>query len=94
MGTLKQKKMLGLGYVHLLCIGSKNYLHIIREYMYTIAHARIHGGGERGPDSPMKNHKSIGFLSNPEKSQSYQASIQCWAIIGPPGKRHLNDGPF
>ena len=36
-----------------------------------------------------------------EKSQNYQASIQCWAIIGPPAKRHLNgvrwragDGPL
>ena len=26
----------------------------------------------------------------PEKSQSYQASIPCWAIIGQPAKRHLN----
>ena len=24
------------------------------------------------------------------KSQSYQSSIQCWALIGPPAKRHLN----
>ena len=40
------------------------------------------------PPRPLKNHKNIGFLSilvqSPEKSQSYQASIQsweCWAII-------------
>ena len=33
-------------------------------------------GGTGGPD-PLKNH-------------SYQASIQCWANIGPPAKRHLN----
>ena len=26
---------------------------------------------------------------SPEKSQSYHASIQCWATIGPPSKRHL-----
>ena len=41
-------------------------------------------GGGRGPDPyPLKNHKTIGFLSNtgPEKSQSYKASIQCWAIV-------------
>ena len=25
----------------------------------------------------------------PLKSQSYQSSIQCWATIGPPAKRHL-----
>ena len=41
------------------------------------------------------NHKGIGILSNTgpdplEKSQSYQVSIQCWATIGPPAKRHLN----
>ena len=41
------------------------------------------------------------WSGSPEKSQSYQANIQCWAIIGPPAKRHLNgfllavdDGPF
>ena len=28
----------------------------------------------------------------PGTSQSYQTSIQCcWAIIGPPAKRHLNE---
>ena len=46
---------------------------------------------------PLKNLKHIGFLSNNgpdplrnQKSQSYQASIQCRVIIGPPVKRHLN----
>ena len=39
-------------------------------------------------------HKNIGFLSNilvrtHKKSKSYQASIQCWAIIGTQAKRHL-----
>ena len=43
-------------------------------------------GGTGGPDPPLKNHKNIGFLSNTgpvpqKKSQSYLASIQCWAII-------------
>ena len=52
-------------------------------------------GGDRGPDpSPVKNHKNIvsyQFWSrSPEKSQSYIASIQCWAIISTPAKRHLN----
>ena len=53
-------------------------------------------GGDRGsgPPPPLKNHKNIGFLRNTGpgllKSQGYQASIQCWAIIGPPGKCHLN----
>ena len=30
------------------------------------------------------------WSGSPEKSQSYQASIQCWAIIGTPAKHHLN----
>ena len=48
--------------------------------------------GVRSP-LPLKNHKNIGFLSIicPDllKSQSYQASIQCWGIIGTPAKHHL-----
>ena len=62
------------------------------------------GGGEVSPD-PLENHEAIGFLNNagPEplkKKQSYQASIQCLAIIGPPAKRHValrrraEDGPL
>ena len=54
------------------------------------------GGGDRGVRTLLKNHKKMGFLSNtgpdgsPEKSQlSYQASIQCWAIMGTPVKHHL-----
>ena len=40
-----------------------------------------------GPSPPMKNHKTIGFSSITgmgllKKSQGYQASIKCWAIIG------------
>ena len=49
------------------------------------------GGGQwvrTPPPPPLKNHKnrvSKQYWSRyPEKSQSYQASIQCWAIIGPP----------
>ena len=30
------------------------------------------------------------WYGSPEKSQSYQASIQCWAIICPPAERHFN----
>ena len=50
-----------------------------------------HGRIQRGTDpTPEK----IGFLSIlvrfPLKSQSYQASIRCWAISGTPAKRHLN----
>ena len=51
--------------------------------------------GTGGPDPPpLKNHKNTGFSSNtgpdPLKNRSCQPSIQCWAIIGPPAKRHLN----
>ena len=49
--------------------------------------------GETGGPDPLKNHKNIGFSSStspdPLKNRSSQASIQCWAIIGPPAKRHL-----
>ena len=50
---------------------------------------------------------AVGGSGPPEKSQSYQASIQCWAIVCRPEKRHLgvslakkafrwrvDDGPF
>ena len=48
------------------------------------------GGGVGGPDHPLKNHKNRGFSSNIGlKNGSYQARIQCWAIIDTPAKRHL-----
>ena len=54
--------------------------------------SRVWGGGTGGPDPP-ENHKKIEFSSNtgpdPLKNLSYQASIQCLAIICPPAKRHL-----
>ena len=53
------------------------------------------GGGGGGLDPPGKPQiKAIGFLSNtgpdPLENQSYQASIQCWAIISPLAKPHFN----
>ena len=51
------------------------------------------------PPPPLKNHKNIGFSS--WKSQSFQTSIQYWAIIGTQAKHHLmvfhwlvDDGPL
>ena len=51
----------------------------------------------QGVRTPLKNLKKyIGFHSNtgrsgfPEIAQGYKSSIQCWAIIGTPAKRHLN----
>ena len=62
-------------------------------------------GGTGGPDPTWKITKIKGSLAIlvriPLKSQSYQSSIHCWAIIGPPAKRHLKgvslpavDGPL
>ena len=59
------------------------------------------GGGAGGPEPPpgklqkymvsLKLFLHVAILvRTPLKSQSYQSSIQCWAIIGPPVKRHLN----
>ena len=55
------------------------------------------GGGAKGLDLPPplgKSQKYRVFFSNtgldPLKIVSYQASIQCWATIGMPAKRHLN----
>ena len=45
-------------------------------------HAWIQRGGQGGrTPPPLKNYNNVGFLAtrsgSPEKSQSYQASIQC-----------------
>ena len=49
--------------------------------------------GRDGPDpSLLENNKAILFISNigpDQKSQSYQASIQCRTIIGQPAKSYL-----
>ena len=58
------------------------------------------GGGQGVPTHPVKSQKyrvSQEYWSgSPEKPQSYQASIQFWAIIGTPAKHHLNgvSGPM
>ena len=54
------------------------------------------GVGTGGPNSPpLKNHKKYWvslqcWSGSPEKSQSYQSSIQCWDSICPPAKRNFN----
>ena len=64
-------------------------------HRWKTTHGRIQRGAGRGQGAgPPENHKNIGFVrkTGPDpmkKSQSYQASIQCWAIIGTPAKRHL-----
>ena len=43
-------------------------------------------GGTGGSDTPTEKSQNVGFSSNtgpdPLKNRSYQASIQCWSIIG------------
>ena len=70
---------------HILCL----------RWLRTNVHAKCINGytwadpeGDRGSGPPLKNHKSIGFLSN--MGQSYQTSIQCQVIIGTLANRHLN----
>ena len=54
--------------------------------------------GIEGPDPPTpEKSENIVFFCNTcldplknEKSQNYQASIQCWAIIYPAAKRHFD----
>ena len=50
-----------------------------------------------GGDPPVKTQKyrdSQQYWSgSPEKLQRYQASILCWANIGPP-ERRADEGPF
>ena len=59
--------------------------------------SRVGTGGSGHPPPPLKYQKNIGFLAildripcNSQNFQSHQASIQCWAITGPPAKRHLS----
>ena len=52
-------------------------------------------GGTGGPDPPPEKSQNyrVPLCSVPDhlvKSQSYQANIQCWAIISTPPKLHLN----
>ena len=59
--------------------------------MYTLSCADPEGG----TGGPLENHKNIGVLAILVrillKSQGYQANIQCWALMGTPAKRHLNE---
>ena len=84
--------------LYLKCVGQLIILVII-SYVSRNAlwmHVQSCTDPERGSRTPLKNHKAIGFPSNTgwlgssEKSQSYQASIRCFAITGLPAKCHLN----
>ena len=47
------------------------------------------GGGDRG-SGPSGNYKNIEFFSSTGLNPLKITKIQCWAIMGPPAKRHLN----
>ena len=59
-----------------------------------LQHVRVQirgrGGGGKGVPTPPEKYQNIGFLdiTGPDSLRN-QATIQCWAIIGPPVKRHL-----
>ena len=81
------------------CITYFHILHQVVKLSFGISLVRVCGmygpkGGNRGSGPHLKNHKNIGFPSiigpDPLKSQSYQATIQCWAIISRQAKCHLN----
>ena len=63
-------------------------------YIYTTSYVYLERDrGSGPPPPPLKNQKNIASSSNtgPDsmKNRSYQDTIQCWAIIGTPAKRHL-----
>ena len=51
------------------------------------------GGRGSGPPPPPEKSQKYSFIAilgqSTEKVQGYQASIQCWAIIGTPAKRRI-----
>ena len=63
----------------------------VKELINTIeACADPEGGGTGGSDPIHGNHKNIRSLSNTDLDPLKNHSIQCWAIIGTPVKRHFN----
>ena len=74
---------------------------IVRRQTCLLSKADTEGGGGgrvSGPHPEKSQNIRVSrkyWSGTPEKSQSYQASIQCWAIIDPPAKHHLNGiSPF
>ena len=70
-----------------------------REFVWSVSLSHIsdevyHGWIQRWGQGvrPLKNHKNIGFHSNtgPDPLKNHKVTIQCWAIIGPPAKSHVN----
>ena len=51
---------------------------------------RATGGQGSGPPPPLGIYKYIGFLSNTGPDPFKITKLPCWAISGPPAKRHLN----
>ena len=61
---------------------------LIKAVFIVCCHAGIQRR-DRGPD-PLKILNLYGRVSKQYLSESYQASIRCWAIIVPPARRHFN----
>ena len=68
--------------------------HVLTCLVLAETHVRIQRGDRGSGPLLWKIKKIKGSLAIlvliPLKSQSYYSSIHCWAIIGPPAKRHLN----
>ena len=81
---------------YFVCASTEAY--VILHFFVCWSHVWIqrNGGGEQGAQTPLKYHKSKGFLSNAgvdpltNHKATKPASIQCWAIIGAPAICHLN----
>ena len=60
--------------------------------MCTLTCTDPEGGWEQGVWTPITNLYDffVILVQIPWKSQSYQASTQCWAIISQPAKQHFN----
>ena len=95
-----QNQSICLTLIHSVVVGWTNIQYINVDVDTNRIRGRIQRVGDRWsgpppPPPPLKKSQNIGFLSktvqDPLKNQqSYQASIQFWAIIGTPAKCHLN----
>ena len=64
------------------------FIHYRSTHIYS--HVRIQRGGGPAPEKSQNYRISLQYWSGSlEKPQSYEGSIQCWAIIGTPTKLPL-----
>ena len=85
-----------------MCLDSRKPVFRVADQERACTDSEGWGGGTGGPYL-LKNHKNIGFLSNtgPDPLKNHKATkpafnvgplLLCCAIIGPPAKRHFNNG--